>query len=35
MFHCLKCSRSRLSLTAALLVAAAQIGIALIVSGTV
>lgn len=35
MFQCFKCSRSRLTLSAALLAAAAQIGLALIVSGSV
>ena len=35
MYPCFKCSRSRLTLTAALLAAAAQIGLALVISGTI
>jgi len=35
MFQCFKCSKSRLTLTAAVLAACAQIGLALIISGTV
>jgi hypothetical protein len=35
MFTCFKCSKARMTLTTALLAAAAQIGLALIISGTV
>jgi len=35
MLTCFKCSKSRMTLTAALLAAAAQIGLALVISGTV